>query len=70
MFFFKNHTENEAGRLDQDLFCFSKKVLFEVKGSGKFFLYALLTDEISLFDCLCFSRYWAIFALQLLLPRL
>ena len=30
-----------------------------------FSCYILLTDQISLFDCLYFSRYWAICALQL-----
>ena len=33
MFFFKNYTENEAGRLVLDLFLFLKK-LYEVKASG------------------------------------
>ena len=33
-FFFKNHTENEAGRLVSDLFLVFKKVLYEVKASG------------------------------------
>ena len=32
-FFFKNHAENEAGRLVSDLFVF-KKALDEVKASG------------------------------------
>ena len=30
-----------------------------------FSCYILLTDQISLSDCLCFSRYWAICTLQL-----
>ena len=34
MFFFKNHTENEAERLIPDLFLFLEKVLYEVKASG------------------------------------
>ena len=34
MFFFKNHAENEAGRLVPDLFLFFKKDLYEVKASG------------------------------------
>ena len=29
MFFFKNHTENEAGRLVPDQFLFFKKALYE-----------------------------------------
>ena len=33
MFYFKNHAENEAGRLVPDLFLFSKKALYEVKAS-------------------------------------
>ena len=33
-FFFKNHAENEAGRLVPDLFLFLKKPLYEVKASG------------------------------------
>ena len=33
IFFFKNHTENEAGRLFRDLFLFFKEVLFKVKAS-------------------------------------
>ena len=32
--FFKNHAENEAGRLVPDLFLFFKKDLYEVKASG------------------------------------
>ena len=35
--FFKNHTENDAGRLDTDLFLFFKKVLYKVKASGQHF---------------------------------
>ena len=34
MFFFKNHAENEVGRLIPDLFLFFKKDLYEVKTSG------------------------------------
>ena len=33
-FFFKNHAENEAWRLDRDLFLFYKKALYEVKANG------------------------------------
>ena len=33
IFFFKNHAENEAGRLVRDLFLFFKKVLYQVKAS-------------------------------------
>ena len=33
-FFFKNHVENEAGRLVPNLFLFFKKPLFEVKVNG------------------------------------
>ena len=33
MFFFKNHEENEAGRLAPDHFLFFKKALYEVKAS-------------------------------------
>ena len=33
IFFFKNHAENEAGRLVPDLFLFFKKALFEVNAS-------------------------------------
>ena len=32
--FFKNHSENEARRLDPDLFLFFKKSLYEVKANG------------------------------------
>ena len=32
--FFKNHTQNEAGRPVSDLFLFLKKALYEVKTSG------------------------------------
>ena len=32
--FFKNHAENEAGRLVPDLLLFFKKGLYEVKASG------------------------------------
>ena len=34
MFFFKNHAENEAGKLVPDLFLLFKKTLYEVKESG------------------------------------
>ena len=34
MFFFKNHTENEAGRLVLDLFLLFQKALYEVKRIG------------------------------------
>ena len=36
IFFFKNHTENEAGKLVTDLLLFSKKALYEVKASCLF----------------------------------
>ena len=32
--FFKNHTQNEAGRPVSDLFLFLKKALYKVKTSG------------------------------------
>ena len=35
--FFKNHAENEVVTLVPDLFCFLKKVLYEVKLSGQHF---------------------------------
>ena len=34
IFFFKNHSENEAKRLVPKLFLFFKKALYEVKASG------------------------------------
>ena len=34
IFFFKNHAENEAGRLVPILFLFFKKALYKVKASG------------------------------------
>ena len=34
IFFFKNHAENETGRLVPDLFLFFEKALYEIKGSG------------------------------------
>ena len=34
IFFFKNHAENEPGKLISDLFLFLKKALNEVKTSG------------------------------------
>ena len=34
IFFFKNHAQNEAGRLVQDLFLVFKKALYEVNASG------------------------------------
>ena len=34
IFFFKNHAENEPGKLIPDLFLFLKKALNEVKTSG------------------------------------
>ena len=33
-FFFKNHPENEAGKLVPDLFLLFKKALYEVKANG------------------------------------
>ena len=34
IFLSKDHEQNEAGRLDPDLFWFSKRALYEVKASG------------------------------------
>ena len=34
MCFFKNHAENEAGRLVPNLFLFFKKALYEIKANG------------------------------------
>ena len=34
IFFFKNHAQNETGRLVPDLFLFFKKALYEVNASG------------------------------------
>ena len=34
IFFFKNHSENEAGRLVSDVLLFLKKTLHEEKASG------------------------------------
>ena len=34
IFFFKNHAENEGGKLVPDLFLFFKKAFYEVKESG------------------------------------
>ena len=34
MFYFKNHAENEAGRLVPDLFLFFKKALYKVEASS------------------------------------
>ena len=34
MFFLKNPTENEAGKLVSDLFLFFKKYIYELKTSG------------------------------------
>ena len=34
IFFFKNHVENEAGRLVPDLFLFFKMALYKVKTNG------------------------------------
>ena len=34
IFPFKNHAENEAGRLVPDIFLFFKKALYKVKASG------------------------------------
>ena len=34
IFLFKNHAENEAGRLVPDVFLFFKKALYEVKASS------------------------------------
>ena len=34
MLFFKNHAENEAGKLVADLFLLFKKALYEVKAKG------------------------------------
>ena len=33
-FFFKNHAQNDVGRLVPDLFLFFKKALYEVKASS------------------------------------
>ena len=34
LIFFKNHAENEAGRIVPDLSLFFKRVLYEIKASG------------------------------------
>ena len=34
MFIFKNHAENETGRLVRDISLFFRKALYEVKASG------------------------------------
>ena len=34
IFYFKNHAENEAGRLVSDIFLFFQKALYKVKASG------------------------------------
>ena len=34
MLFFKDHAENEAGRLVPDLFLFFKNSFYEIKASG------------------------------------
>ena len=34
IFFFKNHAENDKGRLVPDLFSFFEKVFYEVKANG------------------------------------
>ena len=34
IFFYKNHAENEAGRIVSDLFLLFKKAFYEVKASG------------------------------------
>ena len=34
MFIFKNHAENETGRLVPDISLFFRKALYEVKASG------------------------------------
>ena len=35
--FSKNHAEDDAGRLDTDLFLFFKRVLYKVKANGQHF---------------------------------
>ena len=34
MFFFKNHAENEAGRVAAELSMFFKKAIYEIKAGG------------------------------------
>ena len=121
MFFFKNRTGNEVGKLVPDLLLIFKKPLYEVEARGpqfrfnifrysstctynkikldktldyssrdtrrfnflekdleivyplrfvhdfsrKMFVILLLSDLISLFDYLCFLKYWSICVLQL-----
>ena len=42
MFFFKNHAENEAGRLVRDLLLFFRKSSHEVKASGQHLSFIIL----------------------------
>ena len=42
--FFKNHAENEPGRLVPELFSFFKKALYEVKASG--LQLSLISDKL------------------------
>ena len=42
IFFFKNHAENEVGKLVPDFYLFFKKALYEVKASCLLFQYILI----------------------------
>ena len=44
IFFFKNHTENKAGRVVSDFFCF-KKAFHEVKASGQHLSFEFLISQ-------------------------
>ena len=41
MFFFKNHAENEVGKLVLDVFLFFKKALYKVGASGQLLIFHL-----------------------------
>ena len=42
IFYFKHHTENEAGWLIPDIFLFFEKALYEVKASGQHLSFNIL----------------------------
>ena len=58
-----NFSEKDLGLVSPPHFVydFSRKVIL--------MLHSILTDQVSLFDCLYFSRYWAICLLQLFVKQ-
>ena len=48
IFFFKNHTQNEAGKLNPDLFCFSKMLYLYGKSKWSVAYFQYISTALNL----------------------